>query len=207
MFSRALVRHVRVKRLARPPSRPFPIRRLVPLALAWGTLLAAWSASPAAGTATGGCQGAGTIGSTRHSAAELDPARPVTVPDEADVAYEGSVPLSADGTVRAHSGRVDLRLPLGASVTVADWSGSSGEVGAAGVHHYTVPAIVPRGVVVPVDVTHRHEGLTAPCTGAFAIQLEGGPLDSPVPTGVAVGGTLLSGAALVSAVLHKGGRP
>ncbi|HEY3239210.1 MAG TPA: hypothetical protein VGL92_06595, partial [Acidimicrobiia bacterium] len=135
------------------------------------------------------------------------PDNAVTIPEEADVAYEGSVPLAPGTTDRAYSGKVDLQLPLGGSVTVADWGGASKKVASTGVHHYSVPAVVPRGITVKADGVHNHEGLSAPCTGAFAIHLEGGPLDSPVPTAAAVGGTVLSGAALASAAIAKGGKP
>jgi len=191
-----------------PPSGPLHKgRRLVPLALAGGALLVALFSSPAAATVTGGCTGAGTIGTNRYDAATLDPANPITVPEEADVAYEGSVPLPAGNTDRAYSGKIELQLPLGGSVTVADWSGSSKKVADSGVHHYSIPALVPRGITVRADGTHSQDGLAAPCTGAFSIALDGGPLDSPVPTAAALGGTLLAGAAVTSAAFAKGGKP
>lgn len=201
-------RHVQAQRRVPPSSTTGPpFRRLAPLALAGGTLLVALWVTPAFGTVTGGCAGSGTIGTTRHDAAALDPADPITIPEEADVAYEGSVPLPADGTDRAYSGQIDLQLPLGGSVTVADWSGTSKKVDDSGVHHYTVPAIVPRGITVRADGTHTQEGLSPPCQGAFSIKLEGGPLDSPLPTAAAAGGTVLTGLALASAGLSKGGKP
>ncbi|HYT38374.1 MAG TPA: hypothetical protein VEN99_02620 [Acidimicrobiia bacterium] len=123
------------------------------------------------------------------------------------MAYEGSVPLPPGTTDRAYSGRIDLALPLGGHVTVADWSGSSKKVADSGTYHYSVPAIVPRGMTVRADGTHRQDGLPAPCTGAFSVQLDGGPLDSPLPTAAALGGTLLTGAALASAAFPKGGKP
>ncbi len=186
----------------------FPFgRRLLPLALAGGALLVVLSANPAAAIVTGGCAGAGTIGTNRYDAATLDPAKPITVPEEGDVAYEGSVPLPAGDTERAYSGKIELQLPLGGSVAVADWSGSSKKVADNGVHHYSIPALVPRGITVRADGTHSQDGLAAPCTGAFSIALEGGPLDSPVPTAAALGGTLIAGAALASAAFPKGGKP
>ncbi|MGH8975444.1 MAG: hypothetical protein ACRD0C_19840 [Acidimicrobiia bacterium] len=181
-------------------------RRLVALTFAGGTL-ALLCASPASATVTGGCQGSGTINGTLYDAAALDPATPITIPDEADVNYAGSVPLPPGTTDRTHSGKVDLQLPLGGSVTVADWGGSSKEVSAAGVHHYSIPSVVPRGITVRADATHNHAGLSAPCTGAFSIKLEGGPLDSPLPTAAAAGGTIISGAALAKAAFPKGGKP
>ncbi len=200
-------RRIGVKRPVPPVSSAFPFgRRLLPLALAGGAVLVALSASPAAATVTGGCAGAGTIGANRHDAAALDPAKPITVPEEGDVAYEGSVPLPAGDTERAYSGSIALALPIG-SITVADWSGSSAKVADNGVHHYSIPAIVPRGITVRADGTHSHDGLAAPCTGAFSIALDGGPLDSPVPTAAALGGTLVAGAALASAAFPKGGKP
>jgi len=123
------------------------------------------------------------------------------------VAYEGSVPLPPGTADRAYSGRIDLALPLGGHVTVADWSGSSKKVADSGTYHYSVPAIVPRGMTVRADGIHRQDGLPAPCTGAFSVQLDGGPLDSPLPTAAALGGTLLTGAALASAAFPKGGKP
>jgi hypothetical protein len=162
--------------------------------------------TPASATVTGGCAGSGTIGTDHYDAAALDPDDPITIPEEGDVAYQGSVPLPA-GTDRAHSGKIDLQLPLGGSVTVADWSGSSTEVSDAGTHHYSVPAVVPRGVTIRADGTHNHAGLSAPCTGAFSIKVEGGPLDSPVPTAAALGGTVIAGAALASAAFPKGAKP
>lgn len=181
-------------------------RRLATLTLAGGGLLVALLSTPASATVTGGCQGSGTIGANHYDAATLDPAEPITIPEEADVAYQGSAPLPG-GTDRAYSGKIDLQLPLGGSVTVADWSGTSKEVADAGTHHYSVPSIVPRGVTIRADGTHSQSGLAAPCTGAFSVQLEGGPLDSPVPTAAALGGTLVAGAALFSAAFPKGAKP
>jgi hypothetical protein len=57
--------------------------------------------------------------------------------------YQGSVPLPP-GAERAYSGRIDLQLPLGGSVTVADWSGTSKKVAGSGTYHYNVPSILPR---------------------------------------------------------------
>jgi hypothetical protein len=39
------------------------------------------------------------------------------------------------------------------------------------------------------------------------VKLEGGPLDSPVPTAAALGGTLIAGAALASAAFPMGAKP
>ncbi len=182
-----------------------PGRRLVPLL--GGAVLVALAGTPAFATVTGGCQGAGTINGTRYDAAALDPDDPINIPEEADVAYDGSVPLPPGTTDRAYSGKVDLQLPLGGSVTVADWGGSSKQVASGGVHHYSVPDIVPRGITVRADGTHSHAGLPAPCTGAFSVTLDGGPLDSPLPTAAAAGGTIISGAALAMAAFPKGGKP
>ena len=181
-------------------------KRLGALALIGGGLFVALSSSPASATVTGGCQGSGTIGANTYDAAALDPANPITVPEEGDVAYQGSVPLPAGDTERAYSGSIELQLPVG-SVKVADWSGSSKKVADSGVHHYSIPAFVPRGITVRADGTHSQDGLAAPCTGAFSIALDGGPLDSPVPTAAALGGTLIAGAALTSAAFAKGGKP
>ena len=182
-------------------------QRLGALALVGGALFVALLSSPASASVTGGCQGSGTIGADHYDAATLDPANPITVPEEADVAYQGSVPLPAGTTDRTYSGQIDLQLPLGGSVTVADWAGSSKKVADSGTHHYSVPSIVPRGVTIRADGTHSQTGLTPPCTGAFSVKLEGGPLDSPVPTAAALGGTLIAGAALASAAFPKGVKP
>jgi hypothetical protein len=176
------------------------------LTIVGGALSFTALSTPASATVTGGCQGSGTIGAAHYDGAALDPDDPISIPEEADVAYDGSVPLPA-GTDRAYSGKIDLQLPLGGSVTVADWSGTSQEVGDSGSHHYSVPSIVPRGVTIRADGVHEHAGLAAPCTGAFSVKLEGGPLDSPVPTAAALGGTLIAGAALVSAAFPKGAKP
>ncbi|MGH9040211.1 MAG: hypothetical protein ACRDZ3_08270 [Acidimicrobiia bacterium] len=190
------------------PARSGPqLRRLLPLALAGGALMVTLTASPALGAITGSCQGAGTIGGTRHDAAALDPDVPISVPEEADVAYEGSVSLPAGDADRAYSGKIDLQLPLGNSVTVADWSGSSALVSKSGTYHYSIPAIVPRGIKVQAAGTHAHDELPAPCLGTFSIKLEGSPLDSPAPTAAAAAGTLATGAALATAARPKGGKP
>ena len=190
-----------------PVHRPTPTGlRLLMLAMAGGALLVGLGASPASATVTGGCQGSGTIGADHYDAAQLDPDSPITIPDEADVAYQGSVPLPA-GTDRAYSGHIDLHLPLGGSVTVADWSGTAKKTAGSGTFHYSVPSVVPRGITIAADGSHTQSGLAAPCTGAFSIKLAGGPLDSPVPTAAALGGTLLAGAALLSAAFPKGVKP
>src|SRR4051794_11666019 len=83
------------------------------LALLGGALFVSLLAGPAAATVTGGCEGSGTIGTNHYDAAALDPANPITIPDNAHVAYQGSVPLPAGTTDRAYSGHIDLQLPLG----------------------------------------------------------------------------------------------
>lgn len=181
--------------------------RLVALALAGGAFFVALAASPAHATVTGGCQGAGTINGTRYDAAALDPNSPITIPEEADVAYEGSVPLPAGDQDRAYSGKINLKLPLGASVTVADWSGTSKKVADSGVYHYKIPSVVPRGITIAADGMHTHEGMSAPCQGQFSIRLEGGPFDSPAPTAAALGGTFMTGALLFMAGRPKGAKP
>ena len=60
---------------------------------------------------------------------------------------------------------------------------------------------------IRADGSHSQSGLPAPCTGAFSVKLEGGPLDSPLPTAAALGGTLIAGAALISAAFLKGVKP
>ena len=182
-------------------------QRLGALALVGGALFVALLSSPASASVTGGCQGSGTIGANHYDAAALDPANPITIPDQADVAYQGSVPLPAGTTDRAYSGHIDLQLPLGGHVTVASWSGSSKKVADSGSYHYSVPAVVPRGMTVRADGSHSQTGLPAPCTGAFSVKLAGGPLDSPLPTAAALGGSLIAGAALVSAAFPKGVKP
>lgn len=190
-----------------PVHRPAPAGvRLLLAAIAGGAVLLGFGAAPASATVTGGCQGSGTIDANHYDAAQLDPASPITIPAEADVAYQGSVPLPA-GTDRAYSGHIDLQLPLGGRVTVADWGGTSKKTGDTGVFHYSVPSVVPRGVTIRAEGSHTQAGLPAPCTGAFAVKLHGGPLDSPVPTAVAGLGTLLAGAGLVSAAFPKGVKP
>ena len=183
------------------------LRRLAALAVLGGALFVTVLSTPAFATVTGGCQGSGTIGASHYDAAALDPADPITIPDEADVAYQGSVPLPPGTVDRAYSGKIDLQLPLGGGVTVADWSGSSKKVADAGSYHYSVPAVVPRGVTIRAEGTHSQTGLAAPCTGAFAVKLDGGPLDSPAPTAAALGGTVIAGAALASAAFPKGAKP
>jgi hypothetical protein len=175
--------------------------------LAGGTVLMALWASPASATVTGGCQGSGTLNGTTYNAGMLDPDKPITIPEEGDVSYQGSVPLPAGDTDRAYSGKIDLALPLGGGVTVADWSGSSKKVSESGVHHYSVPALVPRGVTVQASGVHNHDGLSQPCRGKFSVTLDGGPLDSPVPTAAAAGGTIITGAALAMAGRLKGVMP
>ncbi|MDQ1518336.1 MAG: hypothetical protein QOE80_4166 [Actinomycetota bacterium] len=188
--------------------RPLPRgRRLIPLALAGGALLVALSSSAASASVTGGCQGTGTIGTTSYDVATLDPANPITIPATGDVAYQGSVPLPAGDAKRAYSGTISLKLPFGGSIAAVNWSGSSAKVADSGVHHYSIPAFVPRGMTVRADGTHNQDGLPAPCTGAFSVKVQGGPFDSPVPTAAALGGTLLTGAALGSAAFAKGGKP
>jgi hypothetical protein len=180
-------------------------RAVAPLILAGGALVGVLSASPAWAGVTGGCQGVGTIEGTRYDAAVLDPSDPITIPESGDVGYEGSVPLSTGDTPRAYSGSISLDLPLGASITVADWSGSSEKVAAdPGTHHYSIPSIVPRGVTVHGSGSHQHEGLSDPCKGSFAIKLAGGPLDSPVPTATAAVGTIGFAALLFRAARPKG---
>ncbi len=139
--------------------------------------------------------------------ATLDPDDPITIPETGDVAYQGSVPLPAGDAQRAYSGKVTLKLPFGASIAAADWSGTTAKVADSGVHDYSVPAFVPRGTIFRADGSHSQDGLPAPCTGAFSFKVQGGPFDSPVPTIAALGGTLLTGAALGSAAFAKGAKP
>lgn len=159
--------------------------------------------SVAGATLTGPCEGTGTIEGTTYDPRNLPGV--VELPDEADVAYAGSI--QAGPGERSHHGfvAVDLPWPL-SSWTVADW-GTDKTVATSdsGTHHYNAPAVVPRGV--EVEVFGEHVDTAGTCAGSARVKLDGGPLDSPAPTAIAGVGTLASLAGVVAAGMAKGGKP
>lgn len=159
--------------------------------------------TPAGATLTGPCEGTGTIEGTTYNPRNLPGV--VELPEEADVAYAGSI--TAGAGERSHHGfvAVDLPLPFG-SWTVADWgTDKTVETSDSGTHHYSAPAVVPRGV--EVEVFGEHVDTAGTCVGSARVKLRGGPLDSPLPTAVAGAGTLASLAGVIAAAMAKGGKP
>jgi hypothetical protein len=165
-----------------------------------GTVVLVAAAAPAHGRLDGPCSGAGTFESQGRT---YDPATTdeITVPDEDSVAYVGEID-APPGEERSHHGKIELKLPPPLpSVAIEDWeSDSTDETSDEGTYDYDLPAFVPRGVTLNLEGEHVDTAGT--CTGAVEVEIEGGPLDSPVPTAIAAAGTAAGAAALVVA-----GRP
>ncbi len=116
----------------------------------------------------------------------------VTIPRSDTVQWVGSVP-AAPG---AYEGSVTILLPKPfGELTIDEWSGTSSSTSNQGIEEYDLPAAIPAGM--PITVHGRHVDANGVCAGRVTFQLEGSPLKSPI-TWVALGGTALSGAAMVA---------
>lgn len=118
----------------------------------------------------------------------------VTIPRADTVQWTGSVP-AAPGD---YEGSVTIQLPKPFGELVIDeWSGTSATTSNQGVEEYELPAIVPAGV--PITLHGRHVDANGVCAGRVTLQIEGSPMSSPI-TWVALGGTAVTGAAMLALV-------
>ena len=174
-------------------------KRLAAVGVLFGmvVLMVAMVAAPAsAEVIQGSCTGKATFsnGVTVTHSSSLDEV--FEVPEEDTVAYEGQIPIPKADEPEPFSGDVSVRLPMGGSWVVEDWSGETVEVSASGNHSYEVPALVPRGTG-GLEVTAYHTQRGQVCEVAVSLALAGSPgaAAAAATAGTAVfgAGTLLAG--------------
>lgn len=167
-----------------------------------GTGFVVLLAGPAVASLDGPCAGSGTFESQGRT---YDPATTdkITVPDKDSVAYEGTI--DAPAGERSHRGEIKLKLPAPfPSIGISDWSSASTtSTSDEGTYDYDLPAFVPRGVTLNLEGEHVDTAGT--CTGEVEVEIEGGPLDSPIPTAVSVLATVAAAGGVVIAARPKVG--
>lgn len=118
----------------------------------------------------------------------------VVVPRTDRVDWQGSV-VAAPGR---YEGSVWLELPPPfGRVEIDSWQGTTTTRSNAGTEEYALPKALPGGVRFTVAGEHTDEQGT--CSGRVTVELEGGPLGSPITWG-ALGATALAGVGLVAAL-------
>ena len=120
----------------------------------------------------------------------------VTIPRKDTVNWTGSV--NVPPTTRSYEGFVAVKLPPPfGDVTIDSWKGASNSVSNSGAHEYSLPKMVPAGVVFTVHGQHVEAAAT--CVGSVAVQIEGGLFDSPIaPISFAL--TAVAGAGFAAAI-------
>ena len=129
--------------------------------------------------------------------------------DVTTVAISDTVTWSAElvgvtpGASRPISGfvKVDLPAPI-PDYTVASWDGPSSLTANQGVEEYSLPDLVPRGVVIEVYGEHRESGEVF-CTGSAKVKIAGSAVSSPV----SIGSIALLAVSALALVLGARGRP
>jgi hypothetical protein len=118
----------------------------------------------------------------------------VVVPRSDRVDWQGWV-VDAPGR---YEGSVWLELPPPfGRVEIDSWQGTTATRSNAGTEEYALPKALPGGVRFTVAGEHTDEQGT--CSGHVIVELEGGPLGSPITWG-ALGATALAGVGLVAAL-------
>jgi hypothetical protein len=144
----------------------------------------------------GACAGSATWkkGGITKTSAGLTPADIIEIPRSDEVSWKGSVAGPAAGASREVAGGVALRLPwpLG-TLDLADWGAKATAVEQSGTYRYDLPAVVPSGVVLELQVTHDEKGQRH-CTAEVGVVIAGGPFDSPLIWAALAGVLLLVGA-------------
>lgn len=113
--------------------------------------------------------------------AVIDPAASggvYTAPLEGSASYVGSIAVAAEE--RPINGRVWVETPPGIpSFTLKSWQDDDAEkVSDSGSVTWSIPSIVPRGVIVTVAGFHNDAGTG--CNGSIQVKLEGDFFDSPL---------------------------
>lgn len=125
---------------------------------------------------------------------DADTTEVVVVPRTDRVDWQGSV-VAAPGR---YEGSVWLELPPPfGRVEIDSWQGTTTTRSNAGTEEYALPKALPGGVRFTVAGEHTDEQGT--CSGRVTVELEGGPLGSPITWG-ALGATALAGVGLVAAM-------
>jgi hypothetical protein len=129
----------------------------------------------------GGCEGSGEFrrGTEANGPFTVDVRSvgdaTVVVPRSDSVSWAGSVEEPPGDYAGAIA--VDLPPPFG-QVTIDSWEGSTQETANQGVEEYDLPDLVPSGISFQVVGEHLDDATT--CSGYVNVQIEGGPLDSPL---------------------------
>jgi hypothetical protein len=146
-----------------------------------------------------------TTGGRTAASQQLKPSDVIEIPRKDTVSWSAAVVGPTAGTPRAVSGRVSLRLPppFGA-VDISRWSGPSAVTTQSGSYTYSLPSLVPAGVVFRLDAAHDEAGKQH-CAAQVGLRIAGGPFDSPL-TYVGLG--LLLGSTVALLLLGRSaGRP
>ena len=119
----------------------------------------------------------------------------IVIPRSDTVNWSGAVETPAEE--RPYSGSIVLELPLGATIEIDSWSGTSDRVSNSGTKEYDLPSAIPAGITYTVSGEHTEPGAT--CTGSVKVKIEGGAFDSPVAPG-ALGLTAATGIGMAFAI-------
>jgi hypothetical protein len=130
----------------------------------------------------GTCSGKATwqAGGRTADSQQLTPDDVVTIPRADTVAWSATVEGRNPGATRAVAGRVSLRLPPPfGTVAIADWGGPTTVTTTSGRYAYSLPSLVPAGVVLGLEVAHDEAGQRY-CTAQVGLITAGGPFASPL---------------------------
>lgn len=126
-------------------------------------------ASPVGAAVTGPCSGSATItGDDFETERVTEASNKVRVPAEGAVDYEGriGVPRTQD---MPYEGNVKLKLPLGTTITIRDWDGTTDKVRDMGSDTFSIPETVLGSVKVAGEVNHTQSGVTCKWEGEVEI--------------------------------------
>ena len=113
-----------------------------------------------------------------------------TVPKSGAASYTGSIAVT--GEDRVTSGKVEIGLPGGLSVSIKSWGGdNTDESSDSGTVTWDIPSWVPGNIEMTVSGFHQDEG--ARCEGSLKIKLDGGFLDGG-------GGLIALGVTVISVI-------
>ena len=119
----------------------------------------------------------------------------IVIPRSDAVNWSGAVEAPAEE--RSYSGSISLKLPLGKTIEIDSWSGTSARESNSGTKEYDLPSAIPAGITYTVSGEHTEPGVT--CKGSVKVMIEGGTFDSPVAPG-ALGLTAATGIGMAFAI-------
>jgi hypothetical protein len=179
------------------------MRRLTALLLVLGVVLLATGGSASADVITpkGDCGASGkwTRAKFTERSAKHVPDDVITIPRRDVVVWRGNVrggDLVKPGERRDISGSLVLDLPLGQSVTVEDWDGSTVLTAKRNRRGYNLPVFFT-GVKMKLHGHHDENGKRI-CSGSVYLKVDGSATSNPL-TWAGVAGIVLSGGVLVFA--------